>query len=159
LKVKPFENVKNQIGFCGIWCGSCVAGNGALSELTKMYEEIIRNYGLEEWAPKDFDFEEFKKGLASIQAMPLCKGCLKGDGRPNCEMRTCASSKNIGDCSECDQTEACKNPETLQKMRTGAQRAGLFVKIENVDRHELIKKWISELKAKWPHNILFLRDR
>jgi hypothetical protein len=159
LKAKPFESVKNQIGFCGIWCGSCVAGNGALRELTKKYNEIIKNYGLEAWAPKDFDFKEFTKGLASIQAVPLCQGCLKGGGRPNCEMRTCASNKNIADCSECDQTEACKNSETLQKMRMGAQRAGLFIKTENVNRHELMEKWISELKGKWPHNIFFLRDK
>ena len=154
MKVKPFENVKNQIGFCGIWCGSCVVGNGALRELTKRYEEIIKRYGLEEWAPKDFDFQEFMKGLASIQAMPLCLGCLKGDGKPNCEIRICASNKKIADCSECDQPTACKNLEELQKMRIGARRAGLFVKTENVDRQELIEKWTNELKSKWPHFIL-----
>ena len=155
MKAKPFENVKNQIGFCGIWCGSCVAGNGTLRELTKGYEEIVEKYGLEEWAPKDFDFKEFMKGLASIQAMPSCRGCLKGDGRSNCEMRACASNKNITDCSQCDQPTACKNLETLQKMRTGANRAGLYVKTENVDRQELIEKWTSELKSKWPCCILF----
>ena len=159
MKAKPFENVKNQIGFCGIWCGSCVAGNGALRELTNGYEEIVEKYGLEEWAPKDFDFKEFMKGLASIQAMPLCRGCLKGDGRSNCEMRACASNKNITDCSECDQPTACKNLETLEKMRTGASRAGLYVKTENVDRQELIEKWTAELKSKWPCCILFLRDQ
>ncbi len=159
MKVKSFENVKNQIGFCGIWCGSCVVGNGALRELTKRYEGIIKNYGLESWAPKDFDFKEFLKGLASIQAVPLCQGCLKGGGRPNCEMRTCASSKNIADCGECDQPTACKNSEALQKMRTGARHAGLFVKTENVDRRELIGKWTSELKRKWSHYILFIPDK
>ena len=159
LTVKPFGNVKNQIGFCGIGCGSCVAGNGALRELTKRYEVIIKNYGLEKWAPKDFDFKEFVKGLASMQAMPLCQGCLKGDGKPNCEIRACASNKNITDCSECDQPTACKNSEMLQKMRTGARRAGLFVKTKNVDRQELIEKWTSELKRKWPHYILFLPDK
>lgn len=154
MKIEPFENVKNQIGFCGIWCGSCVAGNGALRKLTKRYEEIIKGYGLEEWAPKNFDFREFTKGLASIQTMPLCQGCLKGDGRPNCEIRACASKKNITDCSECDQPTACKNLETLQKIRTGARRAGLMVKTENVDQQELIEKWTTELKNKWPDCIL-----
>lgn len=159
MKAKPFENVRNQIGFCGIWCGSCVAGNGALRELTKRYEEIIERYGVEEWAPKDFDFKEFMKGLALIQDMPLCQGCLKSNGRQNCEMRTCASNKNITDCSECDQPTACKNLEILQKMRTGARHAGLFVKTENVNRKELIEKWTAEMKNKWPCCILFLRDQ
>ena len=155
MKDRPFENVRNQIGFCGIWCGSCVVGNGVLRELTRMYEQIITRYGLEEWAPKDFDFGEFTKGLASIQAMPLCLGCLKGDGKPNCEIRTCALNKNISDCSECDQPMECKNSEMLQTMRTGARQAGLLVKIENVDRQELTEKWTADLKGRWPCCIIF----
>ena len=147
--------MKNQIGFCGIWCGSCVVGNGTLRELTKKYEEIIKGYGLEEWAPKDFDFKEFAKGLASIQTVPLCPGCRKGGGRDNCEMRACASGKEIADCNECDQPETCKNAEILEKMRTGALRAGLFVKTENVDRQKLLEKWTAELKSRWPSCILF----
>jgi len=158
LKAKAFENVKNQIGYCGIWCGSCVAGNGALKELTKKYEEIITKYDLEEWAPKDFDFKEFRKGLASIQVMPLCPGCLKSGGRENCEIRECASRKNITDCSECAKPEACKI-ELLQKMRTGALDAGLFVKMEKVDKQELLEKWTAELRNKWPSSILFLNDK
>lgn len=80
MEKKAFENAKNQIGSCGIWCGSCVAGNGVLQELTKRYNRVITDYGLEQWAPKDFDFSEFKKGLDSIQTMPLCPGCQKGGG-------------------------------------------------------------------------------
>ncbi|MGD8505554.1 MAG: DUF3795 domain-containing protein [Candidatus Bathyarchaeota archaeon] len=156
MKLKPFENVKNQIGYCGIWCGSCVVGNGTLIELTKRYEKVIKGYGLEEWAPKDFDFKEFSKGLASIQGVPLCQGCQKGDGRTDCGIRACASSKSIIDCSQCDQPEACKNLEILQKMRSGARGAGLMVKTENVDRQELLAKWAAELKGKWPCCVLFL---
>jgi hypothetical protein len=155
---KPFENVKDQIGFCGIWCGSCVVGNGALRELTQKYEEVIQAYGLQEWGPKDFDFKEFTKGLSSIQAMPLCQGCSKGDGKPNCEIRRCASKKKINDCTECDQPEACKHAEILEKMRTGALRANLLVKTENVDRRKLVKRWTAELQTKWPSSILFLPD-
>ena len=136
-----------------------MAGNGALTELTKQYEKTIKRYGLEEWAPKDFDFKEFLKGLTSIQAMPACQGCLKGGGNPDCQIRTCASNKKLTECSKCDQPTACKNLETLQKMRTGATRAGLFVKTENVDQQELIEKWTDELKSKWPSSILFLHGQ
>jgi hypothetical protein len=158
MNVESFENVKNQIGYCGIWCGSCVVGNGALRELTKRYEEVIKGYGVKEWGPKDFNFQEFKKGLASIQNMPLCQGCLKGDGRPNCEIRTCALNKKINDCSECDQPEDCKHLEILQKMRTGALRAGLLVKTEKGDQKKLLDKWTAELKSKWPSSILFFPE-
>ena len=126
-----------------------------LRELTRSYEQIIKLYGLEDWAPKDFHFGEFTKGLASIRSMPLCRGCLKGDGKPNCEIRACALSKNVSDCSECDLPMECKNSEMLHKMRTGARQAGLSVRIENVDRQELIKKWTPDLKGRWPCCIIF----
>ncbi len=75
-----FENVKNQIGRCGIWCGSCVVGNGTLKQLAKRCEHIIGGYGVDEWGTKDFDGKEFMKGLTSIQNLPVCVGCLKGGG-------------------------------------------------------------------------------
>jgi hypothetical protein len=155
LTAKDFKKVQNQIGFCGIWCGSCVVGNGALREMTMRYEDVVKSYGLEGWAPNDFSFKEFVKGLSSIQNMPLCPGCLKGGGRDNCEMKACAMSRKVSECIECDQTTACKNHETLKNMRTGAQDAGIFVKTEKVNRKELVKKWTTELKSKCPHQILF----
>jgi len=112
MKGEPFENVRNQIGFCGIWCGSCAVGNGVLRELTRRYEQTIKRYGLEEWAPEDFDFEEFTRGLASIQAMPLCRGCLKGDGKPNCEIRACALKASV---------TRLRNARTLKYCRKCAQ--------------------------------------
>jgi hypothetical protein len=158
LKDNPFENVRNQIGYCGIWCGSCVVGNGVLRELTRRYAEIVENYGLEGWGPKDFDYKEFKKGLASICAMPLCDGCLKGGGKDDCQLRACAQAKGINGCSKCGTPEECGNKEELQHMRTGALKAGLLVQVENVDQKELLKKWKKELKKKWPSCILFMND-
>lgn len=158
MRSEAFENVRNQIGFCGIWCGSCVVGNGALRELTKRYGEIVRKYGLAEWAPKDFSFEEFTKGFVSIQAISQCSGCRKGGGRDDCEMRTCALGKGMSDCSECDQPEMCKNHETLNHMRAGAQLAGLFVKTEKANRKDLLANWTAELKGRWPCYILFMDD-
>lgn len=158
MKSMPFENVKDQIGFCGIWCGSCVVGNGVLQELTKRYEELIIGYGLEEWAPQDFDFKEFKKGLSSIKNVPLCPGCLKGGGNLECKIRACASEKNIAECIECDQPSECNNLEMLEKMRTGARKAGLMVKTDDFERQVLIDKWIEEAKRKFPDILLFLGD-
>jgi hypothetical protein len=158
LKTKPFENVKGQIGCCGIWCGSCVVGNGLLRELTKRYEETIKGYGLKKWAPQDFDFKEFEKGLSSIQNIALCPGCLKGGGKENCEIRACATEKNIAECIECRRPADCKNLELLNKMRTGSRQAGLMVKTEKVGREKFIEKWIDDIKNKFPYFILFLKD-
>jgi hypothetical protein len=152
---KNFDSVKDQIGYCGIWCGSCVAGNGVLQELTKSYDEIITNYDLEQWAPKDFDFKEFVKGLKSIQNMPVCPGCLKGGGREGCEIRACAQGKNLADCSECRRPDACENLDLLETMQKGALKAGLMVRTGNIERDELLEKWTERLKNTWPSSILF----
>ena len=157
-KAAPFENVKDQIGFCGIWCGSCVAANGTLRELSRRYEETITAYGLREWAPDTFDFEEFMKGLAAIQEMPLCPGCLKGGGRDDCEIRDCAMERDLDDCNECPDIGNCEHTEILEHMRTGACDAGLFVKDTPFDKSELIDYWTAELEETWPSFILFMEE-
>ena len=128
MKTVAFERVKGQIGYCGIWCGSCVVGNGTLQELSARYEKIIRDYALEKWAPKTFEFGEFLKGLETIKAAPLCAGCRKGGGWDTCPMRGCVKEKKITDCAGCADQAVCPHSAFLEKMRTGSARAGLFVK-------------------------------
>ena len=156
VNMQAYENVKDQIGFCGIWCGSCVVGNGTLRELTRKYDETIQAYGLREWAPKDLDFEAFSQGLSSIQGIPMCSGCIQGGGRDDCEMRACASHKGCDDCTQCIEFGACEHLEILDKMRTGALAAGLFVKSGEGDRQEFVRKWTRELERRWPCCVLFM---
>jgi len=153
METEAFKNVKNQIGRCGIWCGSCVVGNGTLRTLSRRCKHIIGGYGVDEWAAKDFDGKEFMKGLASIQTVPICKGCLKGGGNEVCKIRPCVLSKKLSDCMGCSDVKTCKNLDALQKVRTGALRVGMLVRAENdkTDPQELIQKWTSEIKSKCPH--------
>ena len=73
LNTRAFENVKDQIGYCGIWCGSCIVGNGLLRELTKKYEFLINGYGVDSWGAKDFDGKEFNwTGRKCCRATMLC---------------------------------------------------------------------------------------
>jgi len=44
-------------------------------------------------------------------------------------------------------------------MRSGALDAGLIVKCEDANQEELIEEWTTDLKSKWPTNILFERDQ
>jgi len=127
-----------------------------LKELTKRYEHIISGYGVDEWGAKDFDSKEFLKGLASIQTLPICQGCLKGGGNDECKIRPCASNKKISDCNECNELKTCKNLEALQKVRTGALRVGILVKTGNdkADRQQLIRKWTAEIKNKFPNCVI-----
>lgn len=155
---KAFENVRDQIGVCGIWCGSCIVGNGVLRELTRRYRDLITVYSLEEWGPRDVEYKELLKGLESIQNAPLCSGCLRGGGRENCEMRLCAESKRITGCYTCREIAMCKHSEALQHMRSGAIKAGLFVTTEDSDRSQLIRNWTAKLSTGWPCSVLFAND-
>ena len=125
-----------------------------MRELTKKYEEIVKGYGVDEWGAKDFDSKEFMKGLTSIRTLPICQGCLKGDGNEECRIRPCASNKKISDCSECNTLTTCKNLEELQKVRTGALRVGMLVKTDKADQQELIKKWTAEIRKKFPNRLI-----
>jgi len=142
--------VKNQIGYCGLWCGSCIVGNGTLRELTRRYEGLIKGYGINEWGAKDFDSEEFMKGLLSIQNLPICAGCLRGGGNDECKMRPCASKKKISECSECDNPMACRNSEALEKVRTGALAVGMVAKTRKGSQSRLVERWTADIKDKFP---------
>ena len=154
-KTSAFVNVKDQIGYCGIWCGSCVAGNGTLQVLTRKYKDLTETYDLKQWAPKEFDYDEFAKGLKSIADMPACPGCLQGGGNPQCEMRSCAQERSLDDCSRCAEEE-CSHSEALDKMRTAAEEAGLTVKKEDADPEPLIRSWMEILAENWPSSLLFI---
>jgi len=134
-------------------------GNGTLKELTKSYEGLIKGYGVDEWGARDFDSKEFMKGLASIQNLPICRGCLKGGGNDECKIRPCASKRKISDCNECNEHTTCRNFEALQKVRTGALAVGMLLKTGRVGRRELIEKWTAEIKDKFPHCLLFFHSQ
>ena len=150
MKTDVFINVKGQIGHCGIWCGSCLVGNGTLNELTGQYEKIIEKYGMKEWAFKNCSFKEFEKGLLSIRSETSCSGCMIGGGRPNCEIRNCASSRDISFCTDCNEYGNCENSKLIQDMREGAFNAGLLVKGKRIDRQGFLKKGMSDLKKIFP---------
>ncbi|MCJ7429761.1 DUF3795 domain-containing protein [Candidatus Bathyarchaeota archaeon] len=150
---EAFSNVKDQIGFCGIWCGSCAGGNGSIAELATRLDKMVKGYGLEKWLPRQFDFKEFMSGLACIQANGVCRGCRNGGGPPTCKVRICALQKGLADCSQCSQLLECKNFEQLEKSYPSIKAD--LAKIASADRGELVDKWLSELKTKWPHCVLF----
>jgi hypothetical protein len=155
MQSQSFANVKNQIGHCGLWCGSCIVGNGTLKELTKKCEALIKGYGIDKWGATNFDGNEFMKGLASIQAIPICKGCLKGGGNNECKIRPCASNRKVADCIECGESKTCRNCEAFQKVRTGALAVGMLLKTDK-DRtnQQLIEKWTAEIKNKFPNFVI-----
>jgi len=155
--LEAFENVKNQIGFCGIWCGSCTVGNGTLSALATGLEELVSSYGLKEWA-EGFDHREVSRSLAAVRRASSCAGCRKGGGRENCELGTCATHERLPGCTACGKRGRCSQGAMLEQMRNGARTAGLAVLEKESNRNGAIAKWMTELTSRWPACVLFAKD-
>jgi hypothetical protein len=143
-KPSAFENVRSQIGYCGLWCGSCSIGNGSLNDLARGCSKTITDYGVHEWGPKEIEFEGLLKGLAGIRSMRPCAGCLQGGGREDCVIRACAIARGVAECVDCDVQASCKNMNIILHMRTGAKRVGMKVKDKGGSRTAKVKAWESE---------------
>lgn len=63
-------------------------------------------------------------------------------GATKCKIRACALSKKLAECTECKEFMTCENREALRKVRTGALKVGMLVKIDKdkADQQQLIKK-------------------
>jgi hypothetical protein len=148
-----FENVKNQIGFCGIYCGGCAAGNGAIAEQARRLLNTVEAYEHEKWVVRDFDFKEFMKGLNAIKNASTCPGCRKGGGPATCKVRICGMQKNLSNCGECKQLIPCRDFEHLEKSHPSMKKQ--LMDNAGKSQEQLIMQWRNELKAKWPHCLLF----
>ena len=149
------ERVMPQIGRCGIWCGSCVVGNGALMELARRYRDMVDSHGLEHWGAEGFDYAEFAKGLALISELEVCPGCLSGGGRDGCKLRSCAHERQLDGCVDCGEFSRCPDGELLEHMRSGARRAGLTVVDSRADAERVRASAESELHELWWWRALF----
>jgi len=150
------KNVRDQIGFCGTWCGSCIAGNGAIIELTRRFRKTLKKFNIEKWASKEINFRALEKYLELIEAIPACIGCQKGGGPSNCLIKICASEQKFVNCGQCNELSDC-NKFVLLEQKHPTIKESLIQNIKK-DKKSLIKEWSEELKNKWPHSILFLPD-
>ena len=105
-------DVKNQVGPCGITCGSCDLGNGTAAETAKKTIELINSIGIKEWAPvtpggAELDWEATEKTLGWMTKYAYCAGCERGGGPPDCAIRACAKEKGYGLCNECGGLAGC----------------------------------------------------
>ena len=155
---EAYENVREQVGACGIWCGSCAVGNGALQRLIEGLNQVLESHGAEHWAPEEVDYPAFAGGLAMLHGDASCPGCRKGGGREECELRTCASERRLSGCTACGDFGSCAYDELLSHMRKGAIDAGLFVAEPGDDPTGCIDPWEERLMKTWPGLLLFLEE-
>ena len=61
-------------------------------------------------------------------------------------------NRKIPGCNECNEPKTCKNLDILKKVRTGALQVGMLIKTDKnkEKRQQLIKKWTTEIKNKYP---------
>jgi hypothetical protein len=152
---RHMARVRGQIGHCGIWCGSCAVGTGALMELARRYREMAESHGVEHWGASAFDYAEFAKGLECISRLDVCPGCLLGGGRDDCELRICSAGRGVESCPECDSFGDCPHGELLEHMRSGAGRAGMAVVDSPADSGRILSQPDAELAGKWWWRALF----
>lgn len=97
-----------QISYCGVCCDHC----GMRKRIPQMAEELKRfvdAYRYDEWityVTKDFEFENFRKGLSWF-ANSFCSGCLQEGGIPTCEIRDCCKTKHLKNCYFCEDFLMC----------------------------------------------------
>jgi len=155
---KDYRNVKEQIGYCGLWCGSCAVGNGAISQLSKQLKQMVTSYGVKSWGPKDINYDDLITGLSILESKIGCKGCRKGGGNETCKIRECAQNKRVTDCFQCQERTVCEHKEELENMWEGASKVKMYFKTEDVEKQQLIEKWEDQLKKSEQGCILFSQN-
>ena len=139
-----FKNVKNQLAYCGLWCGSCLVGNGTVSDLARDCRKAITDYGVADWGPKNVDYPKLLEGLSVLGSMEPCVGCLRGGGKDDCQVRACAKKRDVMECAECGSQKTCENSAFIKHMRKGGAKVGMKVKETKGDRSKVIADWVSE---------------
>ena len=150
-----FENVKGQVGHCGLWCGSCIVGNGLLAEMTLQYERVACGHGVHKWVLKEKG-EDFVNALHNIENVPGCPGCLKGGGDDTCRLRECTMQKGLVHCDECDAGDECPHAALIKFMREAGTAAGMIAATGPEERSILLKEGCESYFSNYP-GILFKR--
>jgi len=154
-----FERVRDQIGSCGIWCGSCAVGNGCLTQVAWGLRELLAAYDVPQWASVEIDWESFLRDLASLKQIGCCSGCRKGSGRDSCEIRARAQARGLKHCIDCASFADCKHAAVLHLMRTGAAKAGFSVLQPGDNPDAILEEWVRALPSRWPGCIIFAEGK
>ena len=102
---------EDLICYCGYYGGSCAiwCEYPHFRKLADLLAEWVDSMGCGYWMPgyiKDFDYNEFRKGLEYFGREKdglICTKCCKGgEGNPFCKIRECCKEKELEVCFDCD---------------------------------------------------------
>jgi len=115
---EAFDQVKDQMGPCGIACAACDLGNGTVAETAVKLKQYLQRYGVPSWGSQvpgwsDIDFKKLDGSLDWVQTYTRCFGCEQGGGPPDCAIRACSREKGYELCSQCSELEGCTKFDSL----------------------------------------------
>lgn len=122
-----YEEDKNLIAYCGLYCGNCINYKGEIADLARDLRKKLREakftriaQGLSKFF-KEFEYyEQSYKTLGAMVRLRCKEGCLNGGGPPFCKIRTCCQKKNLHGCWECEEFESCTKLALLKAIHEDA---------------------------------------
>ena len=135
--------IQNQFGPCGILCGSCPLGGGAVAKSAKQTRKHISDCQIPMWSPfvpggEAIDWAAVDKALDWMTTYARCAGCRNGGGPPDCAIRICAQERGYELCSSCADLEVCSKFEWLgdygQKVKDNLMQS------RGLSREEYVRK-------------------
>jgi len=117
------EADRNQIAYCGLYCGDCFAHKGKIADLARDLRKELRQSKFDKTAESLSDISFFKvfenygqcyEVLGALVKFRCKNACRDGGGPPFCKIRKCSQKKGIEGCWECDEFETCEKLDFLK---------------------------------------------
>ncbi|MBU1671779.1 MAG: DUF3795 domain-containing protein [Actinobacteria bacterium] len=127
-----------KTAYCGLYCGDCSFGTGAIPDLARDLRKEMRSFRLEQ-AAEVIPFPEFKNyrecyDLLGALVKMRCGGCRTSARSRYCNIAKCAVRKKLDGCWECGEVEECKKLEFLEGVHGDAHKKNLRkIKKEGLD--------------------------
>lgn len=134
---------KDQAGPCGIICGSCPLGSGAVAKTAGQTKKSIVDWQIPTWSPsvpggEAIDWASVDRALSWMEAYARCAGCENGGGPPDCTIRICARERGYDLCGSCEELEECTRFEWLREH--GQQIKERLMQCRGLSKEEYVKK-------------------
>jgi len=145
-------DVKDQVAYCGVTCGTCGQGSGAAADTAKLVLELINEIEVKDWAHRapggaELDWVSTEKALDWMTKYTGCQGCMYGGGTPNCAIRACAREKSFSFCNECNELDTCTKYDFLGKEKAVSLKQKL-VENKGKSREQIVSEAFSKIGSK-----------
>ena len=148
------EKKSDLVGYCGLYCPDCPLYLCKISDIARDLRKEFRRVEYDRFAkyvskfPAGKKLKEFNDCYAVLGALMKfrCeKGCRKGGGTDNCQIRQCCQSQGLEGCWQCGNFEHCKKLDALNGLHGNSHRKnlGIIQKRGIIDFVEGNRHWYS----------------